>query len=177
MFLAQDRILCLGIYTKSGKSYSLKYFRNSGARTDAVETFQEFLNQRRRWINSSWFASIYVLHNFARDNEKSGHGFWGTASIYICMLYSFLGNVNTYLIPAFYYLTLHICSYVALQPYVTNLHPKAQPIAMILPLCYVFVVLNLLFLCLLFQVTKIKPMKFPEQPNCLQSYCSTWFES
>ena len=75
MFLAEDRILCLGIYTQPKKNYKLLYQPNAVARTDAIETFEELLNQRRRWINSSWFAFSYVYWNYAWEMRKSGHSF------------------------------------------------------------------------------------------------------
>ena len=42
----------------------LKYIPEAMAYTDPVDTLEEFLNQRRRWINSSWFALDYVLENY-----------------------------------------------------------------------------------------------------------------
>lgn len=59
MYLAEDRILCLGIYCQIDSKYKLVYVPDAVARTDAVDTFEEFINQRRRWINSSWFALVY----------------------------------------------------------------------------------------------------------------------
>lgn len=64
MFLAEDRILCLGIFCQLKSDFVLKYLPLAVARTDAVDTFDEFLQQRRRWINSSWFALDYVLRNY-----------------------------------------------------------------------------------------------------------------
>jgi chitin synthase len=61
MFLAEDRILCIGIFTKKNYKFTLKYIPNACATTDAVDTVEELVHQRRRWINSSWFALDYVL--------------------------------------------------------------------------------------------------------------------
>jgi cellulose synthase/poly-beta-1,6-N-acetylglucosamine synthase-like glycosyltransferase len=82
MFLAEDRILCLGMFTQTNRKYKLLYQPNACASTDAVETFEELLNQRRRWINSSWFAANYVIWNYAADIKKSSHSF--------CMRYFFI---------------------------------------------------------------------------------------
>ncbi len=44
MYLAEDRILCLGIFCQSGKKMTLKYIPDAEARTDAVDDFVEFVN-------------------------------------------------------------------------------------------------------------------------------------
>lgn len=44
MYLAEDRILCLGIFCQVDSKYTLKYVPDSVARTDAVDTFEEFIN-------------------------------------------------------------------------------------------------------------------------------------
>jgi chitin synthase len=64
MFLAEDRILCLGIYCQVESNYTLRYIPDAVAKTDAVDDILEFMNQRRRWINSSYFALEYVLRNY-----------------------------------------------------------------------------------------------------------------
>ena len=65
MYLAEDRILCLGIYCQDESDYTLKYIPDAVAKTDAVDKFVEFINQRRRWINSTWFAIEFVLRNYS----------------------------------------------------------------------------------------------------------------
>ena len=44
MFLAEDRILCLSIFCLEGSAYTLKYVPDAGARTDAVDHFELFIN-------------------------------------------------------------------------------------------------------------------------------------
>lgn len=43
MFLAEDRILCLGIYCQMDRRYILKYVENAIANTDAVDDFETFI--------------------------------------------------------------------------------------------------------------------------------------
>jgi chitin synthase len=43
MFLAEDRILCLGIFSLEKNNYTLKYVPNAVARTDAVDSNEEFM--------------------------------------------------------------------------------------------------------------------------------------
>lgn len=64
MFLAEDRILCLGIFTQVNSKYILKYIEDAIARTDSINNFEDLVNQRRRWINSTWFALEYVLNSY-----------------------------------------------------------------------------------------------------------------
>lgn len=97
MYLAEDRILCLAIFTQVGGKYTLKYIPKAEAKTDAIEDLIEFINQRRRWINSTWFALEYVLRNYYSAIEKSGHGFLTKyIKTNISMLYAFLGKGNAY---------------------------------------------------------------------------------
>lgn len=64
MYLAEDRILCFELVAKAEKPYLLKYVYNSYAVTDVPSQINEFINQRRRWLNGSFFAALYaVLHS------------------------------------------------------------------------------------------------------------------
>lgn len=57
MYLAEDRILCLGIHALG---YDLHYLPDSESSVDPVTSLTKLLGQRRRWINGSWFAFNYV---------------------------------------------------------------------------------------------------------------------
>jgi chitin synthase len=112
MYLAEDRILCLGIFCQAESNYIMKYIPDAVARTDAVDNIIEFINQRRRWINSSWFALNYVLRNYAYHVEESSHS--------SCMKYFFLpfnmfmaylGKVNMYIIMAIFLFVVSTISY------------------------------------------------------------------
>ena len=64
MYLAEDRILSLGIYCQPKAKFYLKYVPDAGARTDPMKTHTDLMKQRRRWINSSLFAFLYVFKNY-----------------------------------------------------------------------------------------------------------------
>lgn len=64
MYLAEDRILSLGIYCQTKEKYYLKYVPDAVAKTDPMKTHEDLMKQRRRWINSSMFAFLYVLRNY-----------------------------------------------------------------------------------------------------------------
>lgn len=63
MYLAEDRILCFELVAKKGHNYVLKYVNEAKAETDVPESIDEFILQRRRWLNGSLFAAAYaVIH-------------------------------------------------------------------------------------------------------------------
>ena len=64
MYLAEDRILSLGIYAQTDSKFTLKYVPNAIAYTDPMKDHENLMNQRRRWINSSMFAFLYVFKNY-----------------------------------------------------------------------------------------------------------------
>ncbi|GAA5827776.1 hypothetical protein JCM5353_006413 [Sporobolomyces roseus] len=61
MYLAEDRILCWELVAKRGDAWILKYVKSATGETDVPDTVAEFINQRRRWLNGSFFASTYAL--------------------------------------------------------------------------------------------------------------------
>jgi len=65
MYLAEDRILSLGIYCQNDSKYYLKYVPNAIAKTDPMTTHEDLMKQRRRWVNSSLFAFLYVWKSYS----------------------------------------------------------------------------------------------------------------
>lgn len=72
MYLAEDRILCFEIVVKKNANWVLKYCRSSYASTDVPERVPEFIMQRRRWLNGSFFAGVYSFAHFYKI-WTSGH--------------------------------------------------------------------------------------------------------
>lgn len=108
MYLAEDRILCLGIVSQLGKDYKLLYWPYARAYTDAVDDFIELLLQRRRWINSSWFALEYVLSHYTENLIVSSHTIiMKKISVPFNMVLTKIGNFNAYFTTALYYFVLH----------------------------------------------------------------------
>ena len=66
IYLAEDRVLCLSLFTKKGKAYTLRYVKRSVAETDVPDSIAILMSQRRRWINGSWFALIDSLRKCNR---------------------------------------------------------------------------------------------------------------
>ncbi|KAL4468647.1 hypothetical protein ABPG74_005150 [Tetrahymena malaccensis] len=117
MFLAEDRILCLGIYCQPDSNFTLKFIPDAKAFTDPVGTLEEFMNQRRRWINSTMFALDYVLKHYSFHVEESSHS--STEKGFLLpfnMLFAKIGDINSYFIPAFYFFVALMSSFQLLSP-------------------------------------------------------------
>lgn len=53
IYLAEDRILCMGIHKKG---FEIKFLPDAYAEVDPIKTVHGLLGQRKRWINGSFFA-------------------------------------------------------------------------------------------------------------------------
>ena len=72
MYLAEDRILCFELVAKKNERWVLQYCKNAFAVTDVPDGLAEFISQRRRWLNGSFFAGVYSLWHF-RSMWQSRH--------------------------------------------------------------------------------------------------------
>lgn len=72
MYLAEDRILCFELVAKKNHNYVLRYVKEATAETDVPEKMDEFVLQRRRWLNGSFFAAGYALFHWSKI-WKSNH--------------------------------------------------------------------------------------------------------
>ncbi|KAK6464284.1 chitin synthase [Scheffersomyces coipomensis] len=66
MYLAEDRILCFELVAKKNHNYVLRYVNEAKAETDAPEKIDEFVLQRRRWLNGAMFAAIYAMFHWTK---------------------------------------------------------------------------------------------------------------
>ncbi|KAJ3029787.1 UNVERIFIED_CONTAM: Chitin synthase, class 2 [Siphonaria sp. JEL0065] len=89
MYLAEDRILCFELVMKAGKKYTLKYVKSAKAETDVPTEIHDFIKQRRRWLNGSFFASVYSVTNFTRFFLVLLFSWFTIGSIYICFYFMF----------------------------------------------------------------------------------------
>ncbi|KAL6300445.1 chitin synthase-domain-containing protein [Sparassis latifolia] len=72
MYLAEDRILCFELVAKSNSNWILKYVKSAIAETDVPDALPEFISQRRRWLNGSFFAATYAIAHLGQI-LRSGH--------------------------------------------------------------------------------------------------------
>ncbi|KAI7894787.1 chitin synthase 1 [Mucor mucedo] len=61
MYLAEDRILCYELVAKKDAAWVLHYCSNASGETDVPDKVDEFISQRRRWLNGSFFAGLYSM--------------------------------------------------------------------------------------------------------------------
>ena len=70
MYLAEDRILCFELVAKRNCRWILQYVKSATGETDVPDRMAEFILQRRRWLNGSFFAAVYALAHFYQINRS-----------------------------------------------------------------------------------------------------------
>jgi cellulose synthase/poly-beta-1,6-N-acetylglucosamine synthase-like glycosyltransferase len=159
MYLAEDRILCLGIVAQNGRDYKLIHAPDAIAETDSVPNFIQLLRQRRRWINSTWFALEYVLRSHSYYLEQSSHTFLTKFLAFpFVMLITRINRINQYLLVSFYYVVLHILTFdllVIFQSTIPNTF-LYNTLLGIVPATYFAIVFYIYLSCLTLDVSKPK---------------------
>lgn len=61
MYLAEDRILCFELVAKKNCHWILQYVKSATGETDVPTEMADFIMQRRRWLNGSFFAAVYAI--------------------------------------------------------------------------------------------------------------------
>jgi chitin synthase len=100
MYLAEDRILCFEIVSKRNCRWLLQYVKSSTGETDVPDQMAEFILQRRRWLNGSFFAAVYSITHFYQQ-WRSGHSFMRKVVLlletfyqFVTMLFAWFGIVS-----------------------------------------------------------------------------------
>ncbi|KAL2914904.1 hypothetical protein HK105_205648 [Polyrhizophydium stewartii] len=104
MYLAEDRILCFEICTKRDQAWLLKYVKSAKAETDVPDTVPEFVSQRRRWLNGSFFAGVHALTHWYFI-FRSGHGFFRKILLLLEFIYNFIQLIFNWFALSSFYLT------------------------------------------------------------------------
>ncbi|KAG0181734.1 Chitin synthase, class 2 [Apophysomyces sp. BC1021] len=109
MYLAEDRILCFELLAKKHQRWVLRYVQAAFGETDCPDQLPEFISQRRRWLNGSFFAAVYSLWHFPRiwsTNHSAGRKIALTMEFlfnFFNLVLSWFGMANFYL--TFYFVT------------------------------------------------------------------------
>ncbi len=149
--LAEDRLLCLAIFTKRNRAYTLKYCPDAGAKTDLVETVPKLLMQRKRWINGTWYALEHVIH-YQNQIRFSKHSNTMKLSFSFSMIMAKIGMVVIYLMMTSYYITLKVLMFA----YFDQISIINNPAASVAGFClffYIAMIMSLLFMSLQFKAT------------------------
>ncbi|KAF8326373.1 chitin synthase 2 [Cantharellus anzutake] len=107
MYLAEDRILCFEIVTKKSESWVLKYVKSAKAVTDVPTTVPEFISQRRRWLNGSFFAALHATIHMFRI-WTSGHGVWRKFVLQFEFIYNAVQMIFAWTSLANFYLAVSV---------------------------------------------------------------------
>ncbi|KAF9978360.1 Chitin synthase, class 1 [Actinomortierella ambigua] len=107
MYLAEDRILCFELVAKRNAAWVLQYVKSAYGETDVPSTVAEFISQRRRWLNGSFFASVYALVH-CMDIWRSDHSTSRKLFFHVEFFYSFVSLVFSWFALANFYLTFYI---------------------------------------------------------------------
>lgn len=107
MYLAEDRILCYELVAKRGHAWLLRYVKSARAETDVPEGLAEFILQRRRWLNGSFFAAIYSLVHFPKI-WTSLHTLGRKIMLHVEFMYQFVSLVVSWFSIGAYFLVFRI---------------------------------------------------------------------
>lgn len=113
MYLAEDRILCFELVSKRNSRWILQYVKSATGETDVPDSITEFILQRRRWLNGSFFAAIYALAHFFQIG-RSSHSFSRKFMLFIeftyqsiNMLFAWFAIVSDLLADRFQWTKIH----------------------------------------------------------------------
>ncbi|KAF2138588.1 glycosyltransferase family 2 protein [Aplosporella prunicola CBS 121167] len=104
MYLAEDRILCFELVSKRNSHWILQYVKSATGETDVPVEMADFILQRRRWLNGSFFAAVYALAH-SHQIFRSDHSFFRKMMFliefgyqWINMLFAWFGLGNFFLV-------------------------------------------------------------------------------
>lgn len=117
MYLAEDRILCYQLVSKPHSGILLRYIHDAYATTDVPSSVDEFVNQRRRWLNGSFFAALYSIIHFYRI-FKSGHRFGRKLMIIFEMCFQLLNIVLSWFALSCYFLIFRILTLQVIDTFI-----------------------------------------------------------
>ncbi|KAF7728325.1 Chitin synthase, class 1 [Apophysomyces ossiformis] len=107
MYLAEDRILCYELVAKKEANWVLHYVSSSYGETDVPDQVPEFISQRRRWLNGSFFAGVYALYHW-RKVWTSDHSFIRKFMFMIENIYNTYNLIFSWFALGNFYLTFFI---------------------------------------------------------------------
>lgn len=149
MYLAEDRILCLEIYAK--KNYYLKYVPDAICHTDPIKNLADLMNQRRRWINGSLYALLYVLKKSSGRIFRSEHTWISKIMFLFSMFFALVNVILSYFTVGLYFVFITIMAIEVFKQYNFYNDPTntISTVGGVMIFIYIMLVLSLFFYSLL----------------------------
>ncbi|KAE8448115.1 hypothetical protein EG329_009880 [Mollisiaceae sp. DMI_Dod_QoI] len=107
MYLAEDRILCFELVSKRNCHWILQYVKSATGETDVPDQMAEFILQRRRWLNGSFFAAVYALIHFYQL-FRSDHSFIRKIMFLVEFTYTTISMIFAWFAIGNFFLVFHI---------------------------------------------------------------------
>ncbi|KAF2753374.1 hypothetical protein EJ05DRAFT_445134 [Pseudovirgaria hyperparasitica] len=107
MYLAEDRILCFELVSKRNCHWILQYVKSATGETDVPTEMADFILQRRRWLNGSFFAAVYALAH-ALQIFRSGHSFLRKMMFLVEFFYQTVSMIFAWFAIGNFFLVFHI---------------------------------------------------------------------
>lgn len=115
MYLAEDRILCFELLAKQGCSWTMHYVKNAVARTDVPDDLVSLISQRKRWLNGSFFATLFSIWMWGRVYSESSHSFTRKSFLLLYYVYHVFYTLFSFFLPANVYLALFFIVFQGFQ--------------------------------------------------------------
>ncbi|ODV91025.1 glycosyltransferase family 2 protein [Tortispora caseinolytica NRRL Y-17796] len=106
MYLAEDRILCWELVARTNARWVLKYVRAATGETDVPYSVPEFVSQRRRWLNGSFFAALYAQLS-AKRLWSTDHSVGRKIMLQIEFIYQFFSLLFSFFSIGNFYLSFY----------------------------------------------------------------------
>jgi chitin synthase len=115
MYLAEDRILCFELVAKYNAKWVLHYVKDARAETDVPGSVHEFISQRRRWLNGTFFCQIYALFHLHRL-WTTRHSIFKKLAFMFQFLYFTISLIFSWFAIANFYLAFYLITRQTLDP-------------------------------------------------------------
>ncbi|RHY46495.1 hypothetical protein DYB28_008242 [Aphanomyces astaci] len=115
MYLAEDRILCFELLARKNCNWTMHYVKDAIARTDVPTNLIDLIGQRRRWLNGSFFATLFSIWNWGRVYTESNHSIARKLALLLLYVYNILQVVFSWFLPANFYLALYFVIFQGFQ--------------------------------------------------------------
>ncbi|OQR80535.1 chitin synthase (Chitin-UDP-GlcNac-transferase), partial [Thraustotheca clavata] len=115
MYLAEDRILCFELLARKNCSWTMMYVKDAIARTDVPTTLVDLINQRRRWLNGSFFAMLYTIFNWGRIFSESHHSFFRGLALMVQYFFMLVQVIFNWFLVGNFYLSVYYVIFYSLE--------------------------------------------------------------